>query len=362
MHLPAQAFVVDAANGPGSNFTNLATAIATVPDGAVLRVRAGNYGGFTIASKSLTILGEPGATLTNLLLGPTIENLQAHQSVWIRGFDLQSFFSGAGVIRLTCRNNLGAVHLTELGVLQGSLALTVTQCDRVFVRGCYFTSQVGIDQSDVVFQWCGISAQNFSLPNVVQQGGHVQLVGSQVLGRPYAGASSGVGYTMNGGELRVLGGGSLGSSTIFGSPGFAIDGTGLVRIDPNVTIVGSATPFAPGITVATAAQAHVTTNDPLLGSPLFPSLHGPVGSLAVLAIGLPGPRQLAPGIVDAFWWSPPTVATLAVGIPQPGVPLSSTVPVPNQLVWVGIQILCQGVTFDATTGLQASNPVPFVVR
>src|SRR5437762_9224013 len=39
----AQTFIVDAANGPGTNFTEIATAVAAVPDGAVLMVRAGSY-------------------------------------------------------------------------------------------------------------------------------------------------------------------------------------------------------------------------------------------------------------------------------------------------------------------------------
>jgi len=52
----AQTFIVDAANGPGTNFTDIATAAATVPDGAVLEVRAGNYGSFAITSKGLTVL------------------------------------------------------------------------------------------------------------------------------------------------------------------------------------------------------------------------------------------------------------------------------------------------------------------
>ena len=37
--LVAQTYVVDAANGPGSQFTDLPTAVAAVPDGATLLVR-----------------------------------------------------------------------------------------------------------------------------------------------------------------------------------------------------------------------------------------------------------------------------------------------------------------------------------
>ena len=37
--LPAQTFIVDAASGPGTNFTDLPPAIAAVPDGAIPLVR-----------------------------------------------------------------------------------------------------------------------------------------------------------------------------------------------------------------------------------------------------------------------------------------------------------------------------------
>lgn len=56
--LAAQVFVVDAAGTVGSHFKNLPEAIATVPDGATLRVRTGHDTGFVIDGKGLAIVGE----------------------------------------------------------------------------------------------------------------------------------------------------------------------------------------------------------------------------------------------------------------------------------------------------------------
>jgi hypothetical protein len=42
--LAAQAYVVDAANGPGTNFTDLPTAVATVPSGGGMRIGKGVLG------------------------------------------------------------------------------------------------------------------------------------------------------------------------------------------------------------------------------------------------------------------------------------------------------------------------------
>ncbi len=41
--LAAQAYVVDVNGGAGANFTSITAAVAAVPDGAILRVRPGDY-------------------------------------------------------------------------------------------------------------------------------------------------------------------------------------------------------------------------------------------------------------------------------------------------------------------------------
>src|SRR5262245_49008798 len=55
-------WIVDAANGPGTNFTDLPTAVSSVAAGDVLRVRAGLYAMFQI-SNAITILADPGVTV-----------------------------------------------------------------------------------------------------------------------------------------------------------------------------------------------------------------------------------------------------------------------------------------------------------
>ena len=67
-----------------------------------------------------------------------------------------------------------------------------------------------------------------------------------------------------------------------------------------------------------------------------------------------------PGIVDPFFWAPTSVVTQAVGVPAPGVPVSSTVNVPNHPAWLGLQLVSQGITYDPVAGLQASNPVAWL--
>ena len=55
-------WIVDAASGPGANFTDLPVAVAAAADGDEILVRAGVYG-MTTVTKALRITGEPGAEL-----------------------------------------------------------------------------------------------------------------------------------------------------------------------------------------------------------------------------------------------------------------------------------------------------------
>ncbi len=86
----ASTWIVDAAGGPGSNFTDLPPAIAAALPGDVLIVRAGSYSAVTGLDKALTIVGQGVVTLAssltydfqvqNLPAGPplSITNIRTH--------------------------------------------------------------------------------------------------------------------------------------------------------------------------------------------------------------------------------------------------------------------------------------------
>lgn len=94
----AQTYVVDV-NGSGT-FTDLPTAVAAVPSGATLRVLPGSYAPFTLANKSLTIVGF-GASVrmsANVVIGPTTSS----DSVRISGLGLRSDLAPAELRILSC--------------------------------------------------------------------------------------------------------------------------------------------------------------------------------------------------------------------------------------------------------------------
>jgi len=84
--LSAQTFVVDAGNGPGTDYTSLAAATAAVPTGSTLRIRAGSFEGFVIDAKGVTLLADAGVVVSQTAAGgPAIDiaSLAAGQDVVI---------------------------------------------------------------------------------------------------------------------------------------------------------------------------------------------------------------------------------------------------------------------------------------
>lgn len=83
----AQVFIVDATGGTGAHFTDLPTAVAAVPDGAKLRVRAGLYAGFTLTGKGLSIVGE-GTVVVSMPQPLVISWVGARQRMLLKGLVL----------------------------------------------------------------------------------------------------------------------------------------------------------------------------------------------------------------------------------------------------------------------------------
>ncbi|MBK9387483.1 MAG: hypothetical protein IPN34_21935 [Planctomycetes bacterium] len=115
----AQVFIVDAAGGPGAQFTSLPAAVAAVPSGAVLRVRAGTYAPFALAQKSLVVLGEDSSTVvidfaSDLSIGPN----GPAEFVRLRHLRLRVPQVGAAG-RLRIEGALGSVVLEDVQVDAG---------------------------------------------------------------------------------------------------------------------------------------------------------------------------------------------------------------------------------------------------
>ncbi|MEO6597064.1 MAG: hypothetical protein ABIP94_20150 [Planctomycetota bacterium] len=357
----AQTFVVDAANGPGANFTSIVAAVAAVPDGSVLVVRAGHYDSFAIAGKSLSVLADSGVTFGELGTGSiTISGLAPSQHVVVRGLKATQMSIFGCVV--SCANCQGLVHLDAIEAGAGAVQLEVDQCAQVLATVCAFVGNnpygSRVNGSDVTMVDCQVRTSGGISAGVEQTGGRLQLTGTMVEGGLGFLAPGHSAVFMQGGELRVDAGctlrGGLGS---FGS-GLAIDGFGSARIDPAAVLMPGPVAIGPNISHVTVALPNVHATGGALGSVASATLNGPSGQLGVLWIGIPSAQLLVPGWPDALWvLDGPVVAIGALG-----TPVTANVNVPNVGSLVGDRFGWQGLAIDAAGAFQISNAVWFVIR
>ena len=136
--------VVDASNGPGADFTQLAPAIAAASNGDTLLIRPGNYSGsFTIDGKSLDLVGEPNATVP--AIGPlVVKNLAAGQRVLLQSLEFTAANSFMLPTKtLTASHCAGHLTIDRCRIALGSDDLVLDHCQEVVISRCEI---VGADQ------------------------------------------------------------------------------------------------------------------------------------------------------------------------------------------------------------------------
>jgi len=375
---PAQTFIVDAANGPGTNFTSIVAAVAAVPDGATLIVRPGTYSSFSIVTKGLTILGDTGVQAG----GASVRLTQPQQAVVLRGltFDGHGVFGQYEVVIVDGCS--GPVLIEDcnyfLSVYYGGnypYSISISSSAQVMLRrGSWINCLLG--SSNVVIEEANISGQDgSSQPFQVRPsrtaigigGGAVQIAGGTLRGGAgWFGLSDSPAIDMFGGTLRLLASTTLIAGTdpvALAPPVAAITGSGTVRIDPQVVLQTSVVPpIASTIGVQTLSMPSLRSTSAPLGGAITASALGPVGDLAILVLGLTGPPVSVPGIADTIWLDPSLYLFAAVGSPQVGVPVTGSVAVPSQPAYLGFPVGWQSISYNVASGLQASNPSWALVR
>ncbi len=140
----AQVVVIDAANGPGTDYTDLA-GIAAASDGDTVLIRGGVYvGPLTVDGKGLTIVADgSGVTIFEPGLGATtVSNLAADQAVVLRGLKISSI----GAV-LTLSDNQGPVLIEDCTLehtdFDFGANLRIENCDQVIVSGSDIYSASG---------------------------------------------------------------------------------------------------------------------------------------------------------------------------------------------------------------------------
>jgi hypothetical protein len=165
----AQVFVVDAGNGPGTHYTDLPPAVAAVPDGATLRVRAGSYSPFTLQNKGLRVVGEGTVKLDRTAGGIAIGPTAPSQVVLVRNVELPFATTrvtdarGAVVFEL-CRRH-------PLFLLSGVTDLEVVRATNLQVHEC-------------VLGLAGLSGSGSRVGAISATDSTLQVSRSQIVGIP----------------------------------------------------------------------------------------------------------------------------------------------------------------------------------
>ncbi|MBL8722720.1 MAG: hypothetical protein JNK49_01670 [Planctomycetes bacterium] len=371
-----QSFFVDLNNGPGTNYTDLQTAIQAVPDGSSLWVRQGNYPAVTIAGKGLTILGVTSVSLGGL----RISNLAASQTVAVSGIRFRTDAT------LDIANAAGSVVIDgEDSLLNGQglgiLPLRIQASPQVHLRR--FRIEHGLGDcaasisggSSVVLESSDLFGSHLVTPELSMVAAPAVRVWDsmlQLVETPAAGGNGGVsqmtfgvvvspgapGVVASNAVLRILGNGQWvrggrDPAQLGGMRQPAITGTGSVVADQAIGIDAG-----PSSTVAFARSAMprvVATNAPL-GAALSVRRSGPSNVLAALVASLHGRPWQLPGIPYPVWIDAGTMVVDSLGVVPSSGSLQIARQVPNVMALRGLAVTWQVVDLDGVGQVSISNP------
>lgn len=388
--LLAQTYVVDAGNGPGTQFTNLTAAVAAVPDGATLIVRPGAYGPIDLDGKGLTIVGGPGVQL-NSILSPVIQvkNLAAHQSFALRGASMgwafqtwqAHFANNAGRVLLEefQYDNAASPYLGSFGNPPPS-GIRVENCAQVFLHGCSVRANDAVDASgsNVDIDGCQLAGTGTTVvvyhqpvfagtPGLKLANCTVRMAASSVAGGPGAlpNMPPSVAAAMSASSLFLGANSTLAAGTPIGftTAVAAVAGAGTLVQDPLSTLVptGGAAAVAGTVQASTRPWPSVTSSGGQLGANAQVAVRGAVGELAVLCVSFPGSAWSDPRVQGQIWLDSALLQVAALGVQGSGSSVTFNTGMPNTAALVGRPRAWQAVSWSSQFGMQASNASMFVL-
>ncbi|MEM7203003.1 MAG: hypothetical protein AAF628_22275 [Planctomycetota bacterium] len=286
--LAQQTLIVDAAGGPGSQFTDIQPAVDAAQTGDLVQVRPGTYTRFTVAGKGIRVAGERGGAVT-VVDGVTVTTVPAGTATTLSGFEV---VDGATVHALQIRSNRGAVHVDGLSLTGDTISID----DSALVSMTNCTGEaVSISRSDVQLAQCSFVHPGFVLPGIlVQANARVTIqsctaVGGSGIGFPPEPPAPGL--RVCSADVVVAGESTLTTGPTGGSqPGAAVQlfCSGNITIDPGVRLQPN--PGAPpteGLPVTFDTVPAVEASSPPIEGPLTGFVRAATGSLAVVLVAPP---------------------------------------------------------------------------
>jgi hypothetical protein len=371
--LPAQgrSFVVDANNGPGTDFLDLPPAIAAAQHGDVFAIRAGTYSPFSV-NLGVALLAEPGAivrpaggTFANTVV---VQGVPAGRAFKMRGLQVQ--FTDDASSGIVLNSNGGQVHLEDVRVAfvgtrwRGS-AIQVQACAQLMLTRCVTDSHCTLANSDCWVNDCQMRGRDeFGFYGATS--GLIHVLSTRqltVAGGVYTGGNgnpSAAGMTLNFGDAYISGNAT---TTILGGAGGAAAiraGNGRVTYDPDITLsptgsVPALESWPAGTATFTPRQlGYLSASAASLGGTVTCQLHAGAGEPFLFGASLVATRQTLygmPALVDL-------TSYVGLGYGVMLVPsVSIAIPVPTDPTLRGLAVAFQaGTANPATLELGLSNP------
>jgi hypothetical protein len=267
----ADVLVVDAAGGPGTDFTSIVAAVAAAADGDTILVRSGSYAAFTVNDKSLTISAHAGATV--LVNGRIdVPALGASKFLVLRGLTTGTPAAGQEGLRL--QQCAGAVWVESCNVRggQGQLLAGTRIVNSPFVSLVRHESRGGTPfQFPLLFGGPGLSAE-FSTVALYD----CSLIGSNASGSDDFGGNGGAGLSVHASQVFA------GGCTLKGGNGGSADDD----YDMGCQCIICGFPGGGGHAVTISATQPGSIE--LFDCQLRPGLGGPTFSLGQCFNGPPG--------------------------------------------------------------------------
>ncbi len=355
----AQVFVVDIANGPGADFTSIDAAVAAVPDDAVLQVRAGTYPAFAIRAKSLSVLCDPGVSVSSLFQQPVVvERLAAHQRVGIRGLSWSNALGPGGMLCQDCAGSVVLDGCRADGTTSSSGGyVRAVRCDALLLRASELQALssgfAALDLEATDAEVSGGSLGGGSAAFVARGGSRLQITGAALRGPGF-----GLAVAHLDRSDCVVHGATLFEGAVAGWPAaLAVDGTGRVVVDPDTQYRNVSPPlFGAGLVISMRSVPRLEASTGSAGGQAQATLAVPVGGFGALLVGMPTAPQIVSGLLDPVWLAPGAVL-VSMG-PAPQVRGGYAVP-PGSAV-LGYPVGWQGAVIDAAGQLAVSNPVAYL--
>ena len=344
-------YVVDVANGPGTHFRSIKSALVNAIDGDRILVRRGTYTGFVV-TRGVAIIGSPGVVISS----PFPNHFVGARVPAGRTFSLSNVDCH---VPFDVRDCAGGVLLESVVMRMGSGFM---RCKQVSLTRCSMLSIQPLTSTVVISE--GTSLREL----IITKGSNVTLVNTPMVGQPgwwwygrfnpapspiYLDGTSNL--TITGDRGTLIQGGSTTNPVIAGN--------GSLVLDPRVQLKNfssSGASIGSGIRVTRRTVPYLDAQGAPLGGTVKVTLKAGAHHPFFLAVSLPGDVTSIPSLGGSVWLDLNTTVLIAAGKLDANGAYAWSIPVPIHNVLLGLALVWQGTAGPSLSQQSLSNPSAYV--